>query len=227
MASTITHIEDNVIHNGYQGIKEIINILENIDKNKISIKWDGAPAIIAGLDPINNQFFIGTKSILNSNRKKYFSINSIESDKNLSYGLKSKLLDAFRYIDASIYYGIKHGDLLYTNDRSIEPIKNIMHHIFQANTIIYGIPVDSKIGKQIEHSKMGIIWHTTYTTENNGKLIPNYNNHENNTKNSTNCFENIFHLLIFTTIFADKYKSSTLLKWQLKKLPPTGDFMKS
>ena len=31
----------------------------------ISTKWDGAPAIICGRDPVNHRFFVGTKSVFN------------------------------------------------------------------------------------------------------------------------------------------------------------------
>ena len=35
----------------------------------MTVKWDGAPAIICGVNPENGKFFVGTKSVFNKNPK--------------------------------------------------------------------------------------------------------------------------------------------------------------
>ena len=34
----------------------------------MTVKWDGAPAIICGINPENGKFFVGTKSVFNKNQ---------------------------------------------------------------------------------------------------------------------------------------------------------------
>ena len=69
----LEHLEDNILNGGADGGLETIEFLQNFgnmltgkksDLN-ISTKWDGAPAIICGRDPVNQRFFVGTKSVFN------------------------------------------------------------------------------------------------------------------------------------------------------------------
>ena len=32
---------------------------------RVTVKWDGSPAIICGINPENGRFFVGTKSVFN------------------------------------------------------------------------------------------------------------------------------------------------------------------
>ena len=71
----IDHLEENVLNKGKAGV---IEALENIDAAieyfvgetdyKISTKFDGAPAIVAGQDPDGN-FFVGSKSAFAADKK--------------------------------------------------------------------------------------------------------------------------------------------------------------
>ena len=36
----------------------------------VSVKWDGAPAIIAGTDPADGKFFVGTKGVFGKREPK-------------------------------------------------------------------------------------------------------------------------------------------------------------
>ena len=74
------HIEDNVLNGGVQGARESINFLRslrdmlagNADAGvNVSVKWDGAPAIFAGTDPSDGQFFVAKKGVFNKNPKVY------------------------------------------------------------------------------------------------------------------------------------------------------------
>ena len=44
---------------------------------KVSVKWDGAPAIVFGTNPANGKFFVGTKSVFN---KRQVKINYTNED---------------------------------------------------------------------------------------------------------------------------------------------------
>ena len=36
-------------------------------------------------------------------------------------------------------------------------------YTFQPNTIVYAVPQNSDLGRQMKASKIGVVWHTTYT----------------------------------------------------------------
>ena len=50
-----------------------------------------------------------------------------------------------------------------SEDVKKETIDGEDYYIFQPNTIVYAIPVDSKLGKTISSAQMGIVFHTSYT----------------------------------------------------------------
>ena len=55
------------------------------------------------------------------------------------------------------------GDLMYTSDKKMTTIDGESFITFQPNTIFYAVQTESDLGKQIAKSKMGIVFHTTYT----------------------------------------------------------------
>ena len=68
----LEHVEDLVYNEGYVGAQKALNYMENLRKMfaigegspvKVTVKWDGAPAIICGTDPADGKFFVGTKSV--------------------------------------------------------------------------------------------------------------------------------------------------------------------
>ena len=70
----LEHLEDDIINNGYAGGQNAIAFLQELSKMlsgnskksvNVSVKWDGAPAIVAGPSPENGKFFVGTKSVFN------------------------------------------------------------------------------------------------------------------------------------------------------------------
>ena len=67
----------------------------------MTVKWDGAPAIFAGIDPDDGKFFVAKKSVFNVNPKLYKSNEEIDED--LSGTLNSK----FRSLSELSKIGIK------------------------------------------------------------------------------------------------------------------------
>ena len=67
----LEHLEDDILNQGKQGgfnsiafLKELGDMLTRPQSNvRVTTKWDGAPAIICGTDPVSKQFFVGTKSV--------------------------------------------------------------------------------------------------------------------------------------------------------------------
>ena len=67
----MTHIEDKVIYGGVQGtrqailaLRELRDMLRGEHDGSVSVKWDGAPAIFAGIDPSDGKFFVAKKVFL-------------------------------------------------------------------------------------------------------------------------------------------------------------------
>jgi hypothetical protein len=80
-------------------------------KVNMTVKWDGAPAIICGTNPENGKFFVGTKSVFNKNPK----INYTNADirKNHSGELAIKLSIALRELSRLGIKGVLQGDFLF------------------------------------------------------------------------------------------------------------------
>ena len=69
----LEHLEDDIINRGAKGGENAINFLKSVRNMlagssggvNMTVKWDGAPAIICGVNPENGKFFVGTKSVFN------------------------------------------------------------------------------------------------------------------------------------------------------------------
>lgn len=166
------HIEDLILNDGVTGAKQIFSFLSQVrdmlggqTKKKVSatVKWDGAPAIFAGVDPRDGKFFVAKKGIFNKNPKIYKTQADIDAD--LQGELAAKFTVALReFSKLGIKSGVYQGDLMFTKgDVKIETISDEKYYTFQPNTIVYAIPVNSVLGKRISRASIGIVWHTTYT----------------------------------------------------------------
>ena len=167
----LEHLEDDIINRGSKGGQNAINFLKSIrnmlagssnKKVNMTVKWDGAPAIICGTNPENGKFFVGTKSVFNKNPK----INYTNADirKNHSGELATKLSIALRELSRLGIKGVLQGDFLFAKSdlKKIDMDGDAMIS-FTPNTITYAVPVASNIGRQISRAKMGIVFHTKYT----------------------------------------------------------------
>ena len=165
----MTHIEDKVIYGGVNGTRQAINALRELrdmlggsHKGSVSVKWDGAPAIFAGVDPRNGKFFVAKKGIFNKNPKVYYTSADVEAD--TSGDLASKLKDALKYLPELGIKGVIQGDFLYgPGDLKTEVIEGAKYVTFHPNTIVYAVPEGTPMAKDIKAAKLGIVWHTTYT----------------------------------------------------------------
>ena len=165
------HLEDEVLNNGVPGARGAINFLQGLrnmlagssaSSVDVTVKWDGAPAVFAGINPENDQFFVGTKGVFAKNAKINYTDTDI--DNNHSGGLAEKLKVALKELSKVNIQGVLQGDMMYThNDITKETIDGEPYITFQPNTIVYAIPVKSKLAAKILSSNMGIVWHTTYS----------------------------------------------------------------
>ena len=123
----------------------------------MTVKWDGAPAIFAGIDPADGKFFVAKKSVFNIDPKLYKSIAEIDAD-NLSAALNSKFKVAFEEFSKLGIKDVLQGDLMFTDDVSTETIDGKSFYTFQPNTIVYAVDVNSDFGKKIKNAKIGVVW---------------------------------------------------------------------
>jgi hypothetical protein len=170
----LEHIEDIILTGGHQGgeavigyFTDIYNMLKGSGSSalQVSVKWDGAPAVVCGINPDNGKFFVGTKSVFAQSAK----INYTKQDIARNHGtgdLGEKLLKCLVHLPKLNIQGVVQGDMMFTdNDLTSRDINGKPFFTFKPNEIVYAVPVDSDIGKQIEQAKLGIIFHTTYVGE--------------------------------------------------------------
>ena len=167
----LEHLEDNILNGGSQGGKEAVAFLrslgEMLDQGaadaRVTVKWDGAPAIICGINPENGQFFVGTKSVFNKvNPKIAYSREDVD-DMYPPGQLANKLKDAYKYLSTLSIPNVVQGDLLFTDDKYQATIGGDTCIAFQPNTIVYAVPKDSDVGEKIDKAKFGIVFHTQYS----------------------------------------------------------------
>ena len=165
----LEHIEDEIINHGVDGGRAAINFLRSLrdmlsgsarSSVRMTVKWDGAPAIFTGIDPSDGKFFVAKKSVFNVNPKLYKTNAEIDAD--LSGTLNAKFKVALAELSKLGIKNVLQGDLMYTDDIETETIDGVKYYTFQPNTIVYAVPVDSDLGKRMNKSKIGIVFHTTY-----------------------------------------------------------------
>ena len=165
------HLEDNVLNGGVDGARQSINFLQSLRdmlagnsnvKLNTTVKWDGAPAVFAGIDPRDGKFFVAKKGIFNKNPKVYKTPAEVRAD--TSGDLADKLVTCLKYLPELDIKGVIQGDLMFTqSDLKVQDIEGESCVTFHPNTIVYAVPTKTKLAKQIQSAKMGIVWHTTYT----------------------------------------------------------------
>jgi len=166
------HIEDAIFNEGSKGTVEAIRFLESVtdmlsgnskSSVNITVKWDGAPAVFAGVNPENGKFFVGSKSIFNKTTPKINYTNA-DIDKNHPGGLGTTLKVALKELKKLNIEGVLQGDVMFTSDGvEVQDIDGESHITFQPNTITYAVPSNSDLAKVIKRAKIGVIWHTKYT----------------------------------------------------------------
>ena len=166
----LEHLEDEVLNNGVVGTRGAINFLQSLrdmlagsskSSVNVTVKWDGAPAIFAGINPENGQFFVGTKGVFNKNAKINYTIDDIDRN-HPGTGLNQKLKVALTELSKLGIKDVLQGDMLFTqDDLENKTIDGKQYVTFQPNTIVYAVPMES--ASRILSSSMGIVFHTTYS----------------------------------------------------------------
>lgn len=176
----LEHLEDEILNRGYEGVASSIQYLKGLynmlkgstDEIRVTTKWDGAPAIVAGPDPQDGKFFVGTKGVFAKEPKLNKTPQDIETNhadveqkgETVSKeGLRNKLRPALEHLSKLNMPRVMQGDVLFTPDMLKDATINGEKYItFKPNTITYAVPANSDLANRIRQAKIGIVWHTTY-----------------------------------------------------------------
>ena len=172
------HLEDEIWNEGSAGADNAIKFLKGVSdmltsdvssSHNVTVKWDGAPAIIAGINPENNKFFVGTKSVFNKGTPK-INYTSRDIDKNHSGDLATKLKIALDELPKIGIKGVLQGDFMFdSSSLGSMKIDGKSHITFTPNTITYAVIDGGPNAREIKGAKMGIVFHTEYK----GKTLAN------------------------------------------------------
>ena len=176
----LEHLEDDIINRGAKGGDNAINFLKSVRNMlagssggvNMTVKWDGAPAIICGVNPENGKFFVGTKSVFNKTPKINYTSRDIA--RNHSGVVADKLNVCLVNLSRLRIKGILQGDLLFTNDLKAINIDGDKMVSFTPNTITYAVPIKSDLGRRIIKAKMGIVFHTQYSGKSMDRLSASF-----------------------------------------------------
>lgn len=166
----LQHLEDHIFQSGHEGVGYAASVLKDIhslllggkSKTKVTAKFDGAPSLVFGINPENNKFFVGTKSVFNKTKPKLnYTERDIDYNHADSPGLALKLTQALRELRKIMPKkgGVFQGDLLYDKSSIVQGDKD---YSFTPNTITYSTKKDSEQGNQIKNAVIGIVIHTKY-----------------------------------------------------------------
>jgi len=163
----LTHLEELVLTQGQKGYEMarsfLLELLEELKGNtnssvQTTVKWDGAPAIFAGINPNNGKFFVGTKSVFNETPKINYTPQDIiknhskakkdgdgnyerDEEGNVNHGgLVDKLQRALIELPKLGIKNILQGDFMF-DDTMLSKV-NIdwePHYRFKPNTLIYTV----------------------------------------------------------------------------------------
>jgi hypothetical protein len=165
----LTHLEELILVGQKQGldtavrfVQELTSIFEGNTDSKIftTVKFDGAPAILAGYNPENNKFFVSTK---NPDKASY-TVQDIIQNFGHAPGLVEKLKLALIYLPNVIKQNYYQGDFMFskTDIQEIEyEGKKLL--VFKPNTITYAVEADSPLGQKVRNAQIGVVFHTKYT----------------------------------------------------------------
>jgi hypothetical protein len=141
---------------------------------KLTVKYDGSPAFVCGLEPETKQFFLGTKSVFNKIPILNWNVDDIKTNyKDLS--LQYKMTNLFNGLEPLKWDGVYQGDFLWAGLGG----QGLKYEVKCCpNILTYKIPLAYYTG-------LGVVLHTTYQGNTlqtmeafSGAPIPEHRNHD-------------------------------------------------
>lgn len=179
-SARIQHPEDLIYWDGSKGAERALQIMDRAakDPSTTSVKWDGSPAVVFGVDE-NGNFILTDKSGFTAKgydgkAKSAKEIETMFKNRAIKSAEKSGTKPNFTFAKsmANAYEVFKKswpkgltgyfkGDLLYQS----KPEVIDGEYVFKPNITTYKIPVNSELGKQITKSEVGVIPHVYQTLD--------------------------------------------------------------
>jgi hypothetical protein len=179
-SARIQHPEDLIYWEGSKGAERALQIMDKASKDPstTSVKWDGSPAVVFGVDEAGN-FILTDKSgftakgydgkaksskevedMFKNRALKSAEKNGTKPDFTFAKSM-AKTYDVFKKSWPKGLTGYFKGDLLYQS----KPEVIDGDYVFKPNITTYKIPVNSELGKQITKSEVGVIPHVYQSLE--------------------------------------------------------------
>jgi hypothetical protein len=172
----IHHAEDRPLLHGHSGFEHAHGALMaahehmkvGAKSSKVTMKYDGSPAIVFGHHPKTGKFFVASKSAFNKNPKINYTHEDIDKNHGHAPGLAEKLHAALKHLPkVTPKHGVYQGDLMHSKtdlhemalfeEMLVEAAKKVS---FTPNTITY--TAHGEQAKKIRKSKVGVVVHTKY-----------------------------------------------------------------
>jgi len=119
-------------------------------------------SFICGIEPLSGEFFVGTKYVFNKMDPLVCCIPEA-CDEQYSPAVAEHLKLCLKHLTKLGIKGVVEGELLFTEtDKKIKIVNGEKLYIITSNNISYGIPTKSEMGKRIDESKIGLIFHNHY-----------------------------------------------------------------
>ena len=134
----MTHIEDLILDGGVKGARQAILALRSLRDMlagnsptavDVTVKWDGAPAVFAGIDPSDGQFFVAKKGIFAKTGAKIYK-NHDDIDNDTSGDLAKKLKLAYDNLKDLGITDVIQGDFMFDKaDLGSEKIDGVKYTV--------------------------------------------------------------------------------------------------
>ena len=104
----LEHPEDSI----FDGRRAaLVAVSEMLLCRNVSVKWDGAPAIVFGTNPKNGKFFVGTKSVFNKVKVK-INYTQEDIDKTITGNVADILRLCLRHLPRLWHYPASTSSVL-------------------------------------------------------------------------------------------------------------------
>ena len=178
----LEHVEEEILNKGAEGAEATIKTMMMFSdmlkgttnkKLKVTVKWDGAPAVVCGTDPQTKKFFVSTKGAFAKTPKLAHTQEEIEQI--FPDYLWDKLGPCLEHLPKIGLKGVVQGDFMFNEEmKSIVEIDGKKYITFKPQQITYAFDLDSDVGKRIEKAKLGIVFHTAYTGDTMADMEANF-----------------------------------------------------
>lgn len=176
----IQHAEDLVFFQGSAGAKRALAQLKELasgGQGKVTIKWDGSPAVIFGRDE-DGKFMLtdkggfgavgydGKNKSPEAVEKMFLARPGAQKNPEGFKALAANMKKAYSVMEKATpenFRGYFKGDMLYFNT----PNKEQDVYMFKPQIVQYMVKADSKIGKRIGQSSVGVVIHRVVDKEGN------------------------------------------------------------